>query len=106
MRGSYAAADLPVESPFFAEGDLGLVESEAVAGVSPGLVDGEPEAGLCFVPPFEAYPSEYHPPPLRMKPAPPETMRRAVFFRHSGHLSRGGSLILWSASQSWPHAVH
>jgi hypothetical protein len=44
------------------------------------LLDDDDSLSLFLVepPPLLAYRSEYQPPPLRMKPAPPETCRLAV----------------------------
>jgi hypothetical protein len=52
------------------------------------------------------YQSAYHPPPFRMKPAPPDTWRFAVSFWQLGHVFRGAALMDCSASHAWPQAVH
>lgn len=55
---------------------------------------------LLLLPGFaEEYRSEYHPPPLRMKPEPPETSRFAVAWWHSGQSRSADSVMRCSASQ-------
>jgi hypothetical protein len=56
-------------------------------------------------PPLLLYRSAYQPPPLRMKPAPPDTWRFAVACLQFGHSVRGAALMDCSASQAWPQAV-
>jgi hypothetical protein len=63
------------------------------------------EPSLFLLPPELLYRSAYQPPPLRMKPAPPETWRLAVAAWHFGHSVRGAALMDCSASQAWPQAV-
>jgi len=46
------------------------------------------------------YRSEYQPPPLRMKPAPPEIWRFALSALHFGQVLRGDALMGCSASQA------
>jgi hypothetical protein len=53
----------------------------------------------------ELYRSAYQPPPLRMKPAPPETWRLAVSALHAGQVLSGSALMGCSASQAWEQAV-
>jgi hypothetical protein len=55
-------------------------------------------------PPGEAYRSEYHPPPLRMKLVPPLISRCAADFEHLGHTSVAASVIRWTSSHWWEHA--
>jgi hypothetical protein len=63
-------------------------------------------AGSLFLaPPELLYRSAYQPPPLRMKPAPPETWRLALASWHFGHSVSGAALMDCSASQAWPQAV-
>jgi len=59
---------------------------------------------LFFAPPL-LYRSAYQPPPLRMKPAPPETWRLAVAWWQCGHSVSAAALMDCSASQAWPQAV-
>jgi hypothetical protein len=76
------------------EGDVAVEEDEL--SLEPSL----------FLLPLELlYRSAYQPPPLRMKPAPPETWRLAVAAWHFGHSVRGAALMDCSASQAWPQAV-
>jgi hypothetical protein len=78
---------------------LGLLSPEL--GVEASLDDS-----FFFAPaPLLLYKSAYQPPPLSMKPAPPEIWRLAVAWWHCGHSVRGAALIDCSASQPWPQAV-
>jgi len=103
------AADVPL-APAFALSDpfFGGLAVEPLSAVDVALEDPDEELALAppsasFFPddPPELYPSAYHPPPLRMKPAPPETCRRAVRWAQTGQVSSAGSLIRCSASHSW-----
>jgi len=75
---------------------LGLLSLELAALLS---------VELLLAPPLLLYRSAYQPPPLRMKPAPPETWRLAVAWWQLGHSVSGAALIDCSASQAWPQAV-
>jgi hypothetical protein len=55
--------------------------------------------------PLLLYRSAYQPPPLRMKPAPPDTWRFAVACLQFGHSLSGAALMDCSASQAWPQSV-
>lgn len=63
------------------------------------------ELSAPFLAPLLLYRSAYQPPPLRMKPAPPEIWRLAVASWQCGHSVIGAALIDCSASQAWPQAV-
>ena len=90
-----------------------LDESELVLVFDSVLVvdeaDEDEELSLSFFeePPGleELYRSAYQPPPLRMKPAPPETWRLAVSAPHAGQVLSGSALMGCSASQAWEQAV-
>lgn len=49
----------------------------------------------------DEYRSLYQPPPLRIKPPPPEICRRAVLLLQLGQVSIGFSVMRCSASQLW-----
>lgn len=57
-----------------------LADSVFLVSVEVVLLDVEDDVcdSVFLEPPLLAYRSEYQPPPLRMKPAPPETWRLAV----------------------------
>jgi hypothetical protein len=96
-------------------GVLGVVDvlvvvlaAASVLGLLSVAVDGvlSLELSLFFAPPpLLLYRSAYQPPPLRMKPAPPDTWRLAVACLQLGHSLRGAALMDCSASQAWPQAV-
>ena len=93
---------------------LGVELAAGVVEVVAGLLSVEllvevlsVELSLFFAPPpLLLYKSAYQPPPLRMKPAPPDTWRLAVAWWQCGHSVRAAALIDCSASQAWPQAVH
>jgi hypothetical protein len=78
----------------------------SVFGLLSVLLDElSPELSLFFAPPLLLYRSAYQPPPLRMKPAPPDTWRFAVACLQFGHSLSGAALMDCSASQAWPQSV-
>lgn len=82
------------------------VEDVSVLALPSLLDDVSLELSLFFAPPpLLLYRSAYQPPPLRMKPAPPETWRLAVACLQLGHSVSGAALIDCSASQPWPQEV-
>jgi hypothetical protein len=94
-------------------GVVGVVVVVVVAGAASVLgllsvlldVDASLELSLFFAPPLLLYRSAYQPPPLRMKPAPPETWRFAVACLQWGHSVSGAALMDCCASQAWPQSV-
>ena len=84
-----------------------VVEAVSVFGLLSLLLDDELslELSLFFAPPLLLYRSAYQPPPLRMKPAPPDTWRLAVACLQFGHSVSGAALMDCSASQAWPQSV-
>jgi hypothetical protein len=81
-----------------------VVEVDSVFGLLSLALDEELSAAA-FAPPVLLYRSAYQPPPLRMKPAPPEIWRLAVAWWQWGHSLSGAALMDCSASQPWPQAV-
>jgi hypothetical protein len=81
-----------------------VVDVDSVFGLL-SLVLDEEVSGAAFAPPVLLYRSAYHPPPLRMNPAPPEIWRLAWAWWQLGHSVNGGALMDCSASQAWPQAV-
>lgn len=77
---------------------------DSVFGLLSLELDEELSAGA-LAPPVLLYRSAYQPPPLRMKPAPPEIWRLALAWWQWGHSVRGAALMDCSASQAWPQAV-
>jgi hypothetical protein len=116
-RGSIAQllAAPVLEDPLAAAGvavvvvvvDVSLFEDVSLFGLlSLALAAAaSPELSLFFAPPLLLYRSAYQPPPLRMKPAPPETWRLAEACLQLGHSVSGAALMDCSASQAWPQAV-
>jgi hypothetical protein len=70
------------------------------------LTDGMSFFAAAAPPPELEYRSEYQPPPLRMKPVPREICRLASAALHFGQSRSGSSLMLCSASHSWPQEPH
>jgi hypothetical protein len=98
---------LGVDDVVLAAVDVSLFAGSVLVLLSLVLgVDASAELSLFFAPaPLLLYKSAYQPPPLRMKPAPPEIWRLAVAWWHCGHSVRGAALIDCSASQPWPQAM-
>jgi hypothetical protein len=93
-----------------AAGALVDVSDDVLVDVDAGLVALSVELEELLSPPLLApplllYRSAYQPPPLRMKPAPPDTWRLAVAWWQLGHSLSGAALMDCSASQAWPQAV-
>ena len=93
-----------------AAGALDEVSDDALVEVDAGLEELSVEleellSPPLLPPPLLLYRSAYQPPPLRMKPAPPETWRLAVAWWQWGHSLSGAALMDCSASQAWPQAV-
>jgi hypothetical protein len=83
-----------------------VVVAVSVLGLlSPLLDELSLELSLFFVPALLLYRSAYQPPPLRIKPAPPDTWRFAVACLQFGHSLSGAALMDCSASQAWPQSV-
>jgi hypothetical protein len=84
-----------------------VVEAVSVLGLLSLLLDElSLELSLFLEPaPLLLYRSAYQPPPLRMKPAPPDTWRFAVACLQFGHSLSGAALMDCSASQAWPQSV-
>jgi len=83
-----------------------LVDVDSVFGLESLELDDEASLEPLLAPPLLLYRSAYQPPPLRMKPAPPDTWRLAVAWWQLGHSLSGAALMDCSASQAWPQAVH
>jgi hypothetical protein len=80
------------------------VEVDSVFGLLSLALEAVLSAGA-LAPPVLLYRSAYQPPPLRMKPAPPEIWRLALAWWQLGHSVSGAALMDCSASQAWPQAV-